>query len=255
MKLIKINNSGLIPFVFIVVIAILPFVVAAQKSNKPDGTPETIVTNQNGMGPEISLEFTKGVAHNHPLLAIWIEDTTGNYIQTLYVSRSIAKGVFNYGDDSKGNWEPGEIRRPAALPYWAHKRGIKAPDGLYLPTPDNPVPDAYSGATPQDNFILHSKLDRSPPQVFTVLLEINQPWDWNDYWTNNRFPGNEEYKTSAQPAVVYSVRINMKELQDNYSMKLAGHSHYAGEDGKLYPDISTLSTAAQIAGQIVVSVK
>ena len=40
------------------------------------------------------------------------------------------------------------------LPYWSHKRGVIASDGLYMPEPENPVPDAYSGATPVKGFVL-----------------------------------------------------------------------------------------------------
>ena len=48
----------------------------------------------------------------------------------------------------------GTKRAPQTLPYWAHKRGIKATDGLYMPDHQNPVPDAYTGATPVTGFIL-----------------------------------------------------------------------------------------------------
>ena len=85
-------------------------------------------------------------------MAIWVEDTSGKYIQDLYVAESIAKGVFRHGIGSEGKWKPGEIRRPAALPYWGHKRGIKADDGLYIPSAKNPLPDAYTGATPTESF-------------------------------------------------------------------------------------------------------
>jgi hypothetical protein len=170
------------------------------------------------------------------------------------VARSIATGIFNYGDNSSGKWTRGEVRRPAALPYWGHKRGIKADDGLYLPTPSDPVPDAYTGATPQNNFVLNSRLDKKGPQVFNVLLEINQPWDWNDFWTNNKYPDNADYKSSAQPAVVYMATIDLRKEIALYPMELIGHSHYSGETGELYSDTSTLTSAKKIAGQIIVKV-
>ncbi len=215
---------------------------------------DVLVTNENGQGPALTLEFEKGEAHNHPLMAIWVEDTAGNYIQSLYVARSIATGIFNYGDASTGQWKQGEIRRPAALPYWSHKRGIKATDGLYMPTPDNPVPDAYTGATPKNNFVLKTNLDEPGPQVFDVYLEINQPWDWNEYWTNAKYPDNEEYKTSAQPAVVYKATVDSGKKDAVFEMTPVGHSHYAGENGNLYDDLSTLTSALQIAKEIKVRI-
>ena len=63
----------------------------------------TLVTNLEGEGTEMSLEFVKGPKHNHPLMVVWAEDLNGNFIQTLYVAESIAKGVFAYGDKATGD--------------------------------------------------------------------------------------------------------------------------------------------------------
>ena len=52
---------------------------------------------------------------------------------------------------------------PRHLPYWAHKRGVLASDGLFMPEPENPVPDAYSGATPVTGFTLNSRADSILP--------------------------------------------------------------------------------------------
>ncbi|MBV5342325.1 hypothetical protein JZU68_01465, partial [bacterium] len=75
------------------------------------------------------LRFERGIEHNHPLFAVWLADDEGNYIQTLYVSESIGKGVFKRINKSKGRWLAGEIQRPAALPYWAHQRNEKNENG------------------------------------------------------------------------------------------------------------------------------
>jgi hypothetical protein len=226
-----------------------------RKKKKQQVVFDTLSTNPSGKGVALRIEFTKGTAHNHPLMAVWIEDTSGNYIQTLYVARSVATGIFAYGDASTGQWTQGEIRRPAALPYWAHKRGIREADGLFMPTPENPVPDAYSGATPKNDFILNTRLDNPGTGTFYVLLEINQPWDWNEYWTNSKYPDDYEYKTSAQPAVVYRATIHLNSNVKEAEMKVIGHSHYSGKDGTLNPDLSTLTNALQIAGKIIVKVE
>ena len=69
-------------------------------------------------GTALQITFEKGKEYNHPLFAIWLADENGKYIQTLYVSQSIGKGVFLRGSRKTGQWMPGEIERPAALPYW-----------------------------------------------------------------------------------------------------------------------------------------
>lgn len=215
--------------------------------------PEHYSYNPGGTGPAMEIEMTRGEGHNHPLMAIWIEDLEGAFIQTLYVAESIGKGIFQHGDASKGFWMAGEIQRPAALPYWSHKRGIKNESGLYLPTPTNPVPDAYTGPTPGQSFILSSRLDEQGLTSFNVLFEINQTWDWNEFWTNNKYPDDEEYKTSCQPALVYSAKIDLENPQESYQMKLIGRSHHSGANGDLFTDLETMSTALHIAKTILVS--
>jgi hypothetical protein len=105
---------------------------------------EIVKTNIDGKGTGLSIEFTPGKSHNHPTMAVWIEDMNENFIQTLYVSKSVATGIFAHGEKDKHLWQsqPGAVRRPATLPYFLHKRNIMANDGTYLPTPENTIPDA-----------------------------------------------------------------------------------------------------------------
>ena len=254
----KRNNSFIVLLVAglsVIVFAAMSPVLQKQRKDKKTSVTDTLITNTGGAGPVLLINFQKGLAHNHPLMAIWVEDTAGNYIQTLYVAQSIATGIFARGDNSTGQWTKGEIRRPAALPYWGHKRGIVAEDGLYLPTPEKPVPDAYTGATPKNDFLLKTRLDKPGPDVFHLLLEINQPWDWNDFWSNAKYMDDYEYKSSAQPAVIYQASIDLNSNNKEFEMKVIGHGHYSGKDGQLYTDVTTLTSALQIAEKIIVKVE
>jgi len=67
--------------------------------------------------------------------------------------------------------------------------------------------------------------------------------------------GNKEYMASAQPSVIYQATINLSRPHEIFQMKLIGHGHYAGADGKLYTDISTLTDALQITKIISVSIR
>jgi len=225
----------------------------AQKISQKTIVKDTIYTNINGNGYEIIIEFNKGKKHSHPIFAFWIEDMNENFIQSLYVSRTIATGYFEHGQEKEGKWAPGDKRRPAALPYWSHKRGIKAKDGLFTPDKSTKVADAYTGATPKSNFVLYTKTDKSINTKFKLVFEINQAFDWNDYWFNNKFPNDEDYKTSSQPALVYSVTIDPNCPTNTYYMNPIGHSHYSGKDGKLYTNLSTLTTAMQIVESIKIT--
>ncbi|QQS49875.1 MAG: hypothetical protein IPM71_09630 [Bacteroidota bacterium] len=211
---------------------------------------DTLSTNVNNQGAALSIYFERGITHNHPLMAIWITDTNNRYIETLYVAKSIAKGVFEHGDKSTGKWLAGALRRPAALPVWAHNRGVRETDGLYIPTQETPMPDAVTGATPANNFVLNTRLTKESPQVIDVYFEINQPWDWNEYWTTTLHPEDAEYKTSCQPALVYKTRIELNNPQQQYVFELIGHSKFNGSSGDIFPDLSTITTAKDIAAKI-----
>lgn len=226
------------------------------KEKKFPGTDTLKIQTNAGMsGPLIEILFIKGPEHNHPLMAAWIEDTNHRYLQTLYVSRSIGTGIFPKKQTRAGAWEPGEQRRPAALPVWSHAYGYRSNDGLYLPDPLHPLPDAVTGATPRGNFLLQSPVRGDLPDVADLYFEINQSWDWNHYWHNNAFPGDKEYATSAQPSLVYQARINLRPGSGPYEMKVLGHGHPSGQDGVVVRDVSTFTTALQIAKKISVVIK
>lgn len=228
-------------------------------ANRPagDSGPEEEIyyfnMNENGAGPWITVEFQRGESFYYPLMAIWLEDMDGNYIQSMFVPNSVATSIFRFGEVRDREWQPGIRRYPQTLPYWAHKRNILASDGLYMPDPESPVPDAYSGATPITGFVMSARSDREIDRQVKVMLEVNQNWDWNEYWTNNRFPDDEYYKRSCQPALVYEAVINPDMPSLRVQMKPVGHSHHSGATGELFPDLSTLTTALNIADSIFVS--
>jgi len=219
--------------------------------------PEIISTSLAGSSQALEIEFIKGKAFNHPSFAFWMEDLDGKYLETLYVTRFVATGTYGRGELEPGKWSnaSGEARRPASLPYWSHKRGIRAPDGLYIPSPQTPVPDALTGATPRSSFILQTGTTHGKNTKFRLLLEINQPWDSNSFWVNSKYEGDPHYFTSLQPALVYAVTIDLSESDKEYYMNPIGHGHPSGKDGKLYTDLSTITTAKEIAQKIIVRIK
>jgi hypothetical protein len=216
---------------------------------------QKVITNMNGKGPEITVQLFKGEAFYYPLMAFWLEDENGKYIQTLYVAKSVATGIFKYGKQENNKWVTAPKRAPQTLPYWAHKRDVPASDGLYMPDPQKPVADAYSGATPTTGFTLTSRADNPLPAKYRVMMEINQNWDWNEYWTNNKYPDDQFYKMSCQPALIYEADINSGSMKQSYKMKPVGHSHYSGQTGELFPDLSTITTALHIADSVIVRIK
>lgn len=240
-----------------VLVALIAFPsLTMDKKKKTEKEYETFEVNVNGKGNAMVFQLEIGESHNHPTMAIWIEDMNENYVQTLYVTKSVATGVFGHGEKAQSQWkhEPGPVRRPATLPYYLHKRNIKASDGTYLPTPENPIPDAYTGATPSASFILSAKSDTMLEGKYRILFEVNQPWDWNEHWHNSLFPDDFDYKTSCQPALIYAVTVNLTE-NGTYFLNPIGHSHYSGKNGRLYTNLGTITSAQGIFKSISVSVK
>ncbi len=256
---LKIRENSYLSIISIMIlfssIVILTSCTGAGRNSKTSEVPLVINTNPDSDNFPIVLEFHKGNEHNHPLMAIWTEDLSGKYIETLYVAESIAKGIYIHGDKKSGKWMPGPVRRPATLPYWAHKRGVKEEDGLFIPTFETPMSDAITSATPKGNFVLNAKTTQVYPKKFNLLFEINQSWDWNEFWTNNKFPDDKEYKTSSQPSLIYMASINLDSKGDKIELKAIGHGHHSGATGELFTDLSTITTALKIASKILVSVR
>ncbi|MEI6348682.1 MAG: hypothetical protein WCP69_12115 [Bacteroidota bacterium] len=219
--------------------------------------PVKIDVNMSGQTPfYLSLKFDKGTAHNHPLMVIWAEDLSGKYLETFFIAKSIGGGVFERATGGGGKWFPGPISRPAALPYWAHKRGVKEINGSFNPTPLTAMPDAISGATPKGDFELFARPSITNfPDKFNLLFEINQSWDWNEYWTNAKYLDEPEYKTSCQPSVVYQATLDINKLNDEILLTPIGHGHYSGKTGELFTDLSTITSALKIAKKIRVSLR
>lgn len=237
----------------VVLLAIL-FMHSSLFSQENHATEEIIRTNQSAKGTLLEIEFQKGLEHYHPLMAIWVEDMEGNYVHSLYISRSLAKGIFGHAYYKDGVWQEGEKKVPSALPYWLHQRDLPGPDSLYIPTPDHPIADAFTGATPTGNFILKTVVADTIGPAFRVLFEVNQSWDWNEYWYNSKYPDNQEYLKSAQPALVYEAVVDLQVKEKPFVMKPIGHSHPYGATGELFEDLSTLTTALEIAEKIEVRI-
>jgi hypothetical protein len=238
----------------VVLFVVISSCIANRQSSDSETEEEVyhFTTNENGMGPWITVEFQRGESFYYPLMAVWLEDMSGNYIQSLYVPNSVATSIFRFGEVRDREWAPGIRRYPQTLPYWAHKRGILASDGLYMPDPESPISDAYSGATPITGFVMSSRPDNPITDQVRVMLEVNQNWDWNEYWTNDRFPDDEFYKRSCQPALVYEAIIDPKFPGGEVVMRPIGHSHHSGATGELFTDLKTITTALNIADSIVV---
>jgi len=174
MKKSKISIVIITGLVFITLLSVNSCRTSSSGKGNTEGQVEEIMLNPNGQGSAIQVSFTKGKAFNNPTFVIWMEDSTGRFLQTLYVTRSFGSGTFTYGDASGGEWKPGQVKRPASLPYWSHKAGAVQGMTAYIPDAGRPMPDAVSSATPKGNFLLLTKGEKQYKGVVKIMLEINQ---------------------------------------------------------------------------------
>jgi hypothetical protein len=226
--------------------------ISQQKNSKTD----SIAMNTNFIGNEFEFSFTAGTAHNHPSFALWIEDANGNFIQTLFVTKSVASGIFGHAQGPDGTWKPtpGEGYRPAALPFWSHRQ-TETKTIQSSPSTQNSMPDALTGATPKADFKLSTRSKTIVNQPYKIFFEINQPWDWNEYWNNSKYPDDKDYMTSCQPSIVYSVTIDNNNAGSEYFLHPIGHGNYAGKDGKLYSDLSSITSALHLVENVKITTK
>jgi hypothetical protein len=219
--------------------------------------------------PFITIDFLRGEHFWNPQLVFWVEDTLGNYLSTLLVTTSTAKGLFYSGrsvdnfkefDGSKQVERSTPVRRVNALPHWAHQRGVQAKDGNFAPHPDDPLPDAISGATPTGNFYFQSEhMDHiANLDAFVVKMEINVAFDENEYYSQYDYLDDAEYHGGTgllgQPSLVYAVLVTRNSLTRYYLMNLVGRGHHSGKDGTLYDDLSGITTARHVVERVVVGV-
>ena len=208
----------------------------------------------------VNIEAGDGWLHDYPLflvikkknppqIAVWLEDTEGRYLGTLYASKKIA---------TQGWASAGGNRRMEALPYWCHRRGVVYEDGLYLPTKAQPLIDGMTGATPRADFDVRLK-EKTGLRHFYVMVEVNHSIDFNDRYSNDRKEGEPDYsggpEGSGQPALVYRADVNLDSARTSFDAVLIGRSSSDGADGKLYDDLTGITSAFTIVKRITVNVK
>jgi hypothetical protein len=220
-----------------------------------------------GEDPDITIDFVKGKHFWNPQLAIWLEDSSGNYLETLLVTTSTARGLF-YSGRSASNFkntdrvkeeEDAPTRRVDALPYWSHKRNHKYSDGFYSPHPSQPLPDAITGATPRENFyFISGDSVIYKTTSFRLMVEVNVAFDENEYYSEYDFLDDSLYHGGTgllgQPSLIYGTTIRNDDAQRYYILSLIGHGHHSGATGDLVSGMNTITTAKYVVERIVVGI-
>lgn len=169
-----------------------------------------------------------------PTYAIWIEDLDGQYVATYYVTKKFYQWTQNATNNA-----PEKIE---ALPYWWHKQR-----GTLLT-------DAVTAATPKQDITIINTINNGPGK-FVVKMEINNSFDYNEYYTKDGENETVRTKDGGQPALIYSTVIDVSHPSREYEMMLVGPSSPDGSNGRLDSDINTVTTARQIIDKVIVKIE
>lgn len=240
----------------------------------------SLITHEDPALTGLSITLEPGDYIGTPIIVIWLEDMAGNFLQNLYVSNAAATNYMRFTNNM--------VKRPQAVPYWAHKACPAGTDSygdtIYLADPATPLPeglDGVSGATQKTGFQLDTHV--IPPAEgarVKVMLEINQSFDDGWYFA----PGNEVdldeepdgvlvegqtyredryYYGSNEPSLVYEVVVSLDQPGTESTSLPVGYGHYGGRTGTLYTDFTALDGdterykfdhAHRMVGQITVTV-
>lgn len=138
---------------------------------------------------KISVNFEYGVnlspTEYRNIYVIWIEDNASGFIQNINVSKKLLTGGLT----------------GTVLPYWKMNK---------YPVSSGSEVDAVSSATKANsNFSVSAILKDSTVRKFVLYFEIDRAYEPNDWF-------------SDQPALLYSVSINLDESPSVYELLPAG---------------------------------
>ncbi|GGY84607.1 hypothetical protein GCM10011613_31980 [Cellvibrio zantedeschiae] len=239
-------------------------------------------TNASALGNKLVIDLRKGPYFRFPQYAIWLETLEGKFIQPLYITQKLAQNKFTnkvtlrdqkqiFTSDVSGfddqTWDKtfaselspetaSKRTRPESLPVFLHQLASQK----LTDNQNNPAStmDAYAGATLLNNFLMSSRSNNDLPEKYKIRFEINQSFDFNTFYSSDRFPDDPIYSGdgyNGQPSVIYEAIIDTQSSQQYYPMTLIGHGHHSGKDGKVHTDMNNLTTAKELVDRIIIEVK
>jgi hypothetical protein len=188
-------------------------------------------------GPQ-TYSFRLLLSEKNCQMAIWLTDDQGQFVGTAYVSGKIAKkGLGNRRGGLDDKWGGARL---SALPVWAYNRNVDYGGGNFYPPEKDPLPDAISSATPKvGEFVWEWKPKKAlKPGKYFYYVEVNKSFDKNEHHNYSWYRG--------QPSVVWRGSIQVGNQSKRTEAKIIGHGHVAGEDGKIDPDLTTLTTSLRL---------
>ncbi len=160
-----------------------------------------------------------------PQFAIWLEDTDGNYLKTLYVTKKASKRSWIFAPNEG---------RPESLPVWYHasKHEVAKPNKKNK-SAENKTLDAVTSATPKTGIIFETEI---PDSSCIIKAEFNKSFDYNETFTKENSIDN------GQPSLIYEATIPENETEE-IKLVFEGTGSVYGSDGEIHKNTEGLTSA------------
>lgn len=188
-----------------------------------------------------SFKMAGKTIHTTPQIAVWLEDSSGRFVQTLKVTYKTAKAKYV---GHRGG-------REESLPVWAFARGEIDTRGRRAPSHKTALPDAVTGASKKEDFAWKLSLDSSAiSRGMMLCVEVNNSMDFNHFYKEKLDESSLGYNkgVNGQPSLVFKAPLS----NNRVSCELVGYGHPAGKDGEIRPVDRSLSSALSLIKTITV---
>ncbi len=173
-----------------------------------------------------------------PQLAVWLEQSDGHKIKTLWVTHRTGAG----------QWR-GKADCPVSLPYWVSRYNKEAKT-TGPPTFHHPVADAITQPTPKDEFRKAAAVPRG--STWDFFVEVNVSGDFNRDFPSVQDDGVEDQQGNGQPSLIYRGRITAR-VGARSSPKLVGRTDQFEPVDHIIQDLKGVTNAKQLLSAIDVS--
>jgi len=174
-----------------------------------------------------------------PQFAIWLEDPLTNEVKTVFVTYRTGHGDFE-----------GKSAVPVALPAWIG--AFRSETGRNdLPTPQNPVDMAVSGATQKTAEISKRAI---VPRRSTLIyyIEVNVAGDFNQNFPSYQPDGIPDPEGNGQPSIVYRGTITANPNAKS-TPELIGRTEQMFLSTEIIQDLKGIESARQLFNNIEVT--
>lgn len=172
-----------------------------------------------------------------PQVAVWLEDSAGNFIKTLYITQRAGKKNWIFASKQG---------RPESLPVYYHS-SQNAPSASGNKTSSSKEKlDAVTSATPKGGIIFNAKIEDG--KTYIIKVELNNSFDYNDFYTKKNSGVN------GQPSVIYTAVIK-PDFSSEIKLELSGTGSLDGKNGRINPNTKHLTTAKNITSLVAVVTK